>query len=78
MKNAKSEESRGKKDEFRGKIPQLKSAEKPTFCGSARNSTARGKLWALILSCCSFYLEFTSLTESIVTNELHAFAQQTA
>src|SRR6218665_1784209 len=28
-----------------------------------------------ILSCCSFYLEFTSLADSAVTKELHAFAQ---
>src|SRR6218665_2041631 len=27
-----------------------------------------------ILSCCSFYLEFTSLADSVVTKELHAFA----
>src|SRR6218665_3029910 len=27
-----------------------------------------------ILRCCSFYLEFTSLADSIVTKELHAFA----
>src|SRR6218665_2072960 len=27
-----------------------------------------------ILCCCSFYLEFTSLADSIVTKELHAFA----
>src|SRR6218665_2369585 len=27
-----------------------------------------------ILGCCSFYLEFTSLADSIVTNELHAIA----
>src|SRR6218665_991853 len=31
-----------------------------------------------ILSCCSFYLEFTSLADSAVTKELHAFALQTA
>ena len=31
-----------------------------------------------ILSCCSFYLEFTSLTDSVVTKELHAFALQAA
>src|SRR6218665_2241242 len=29
-----------------------------------------------ILSCCSLYREFTSLTDSIVTIELHAFALQ--
>src|SRR6218665_1401572 len=27
-----------------------------------------------ILSCCSFYLEFTSLADSAVAKELHAFA----
>src|SRR6218665_2494374 len=27
-----------------------------------------------ILNCCSFYLEFTSLVDSIVAKELHAFA----
>src|SRR6218665_2984152 len=31
-----------------------------------------------ILSCCSFYLEFTSLTDSVVTKELHTFALQAA
>src|SRR6218665_3883275 len=31
-----------------------------------------------ILSCCSFYLEFTSLPDSVVTKELHAFALQAA
>src|SRR6218665_2305323 len=31
-----------------------------------------------ILSCCSFYLEFTSLADSAVTKELHAFALQAA
>src|SRR6218665_224413 len=31
-----------------------------------------------IFSCCSFYLEFTSLTDSIVTKELHTFALQAA
>src|SRR6218665_3932448 len=31
-----------------------------------------------ILSCCSFYLEFTSLADSVVTKELHAFALQAA
>src|SRR6218665_1992546 len=31
-----------------------------------------------ILSCCSFYLEFTSLADSIVTKKLHAFALQAA
>src|SRR6218665_2602813 len=29
-----------------------------------------------ILSCCSFYLEFTSLADSVVTKEPHAFALQ--
>src|SRR6218665_1199524 len=31
-----------------------------------------------ILSCCSFYLEITSLADSVVTKELHAFALQDA
>jgi len=31
-----------------------------------------------ILNCCSFYLDFTSLADSIVTKELHAFALQAA
>src|SRR6218665_3955757 len=33
---------------------------------------------SFILSCCSFYLEFTSPADSAVTKELHAFALQTA
>src|SRR6218665_3383573 len=31
-----------------------------------------------ILSCCSFYLEFTCLADLVVTKELHAFALQAA
>src|SRR6218665_1053392 len=31
-----------------------------------------------ILSCCSFHLEFTPLTDLIATNELHTFVLQTA
>src|SRR6218665_3622685 len=31
-----------------------------------------------IHSCCSFYLEFTSLADSVVTKELHIFALQAA
>src|SRR6218665_2367204 len=31
-----------------------------------------------ILGGCSFYLEFTSFADSVVTNELHAFALQAA
>ena len=49
-KNSCSNEKRQiprQKDEFHVKIPRLNSAAK--FCGSARNSAGRWKLWALVV-----------------------------
>ena len=50
MKNVKFRGIPRQKDEFRGKFRGSNSAEKPKFRGSARNSAARGKLWALHIS----------------------------
>ena len=35
---------------FRGKNPKFRGKKKPKFRGPARNSAARGKLWALLMS----------------------------
>ena len=49
MKNVKFRGMPRTKDEFRGKFRGSNTAEKPKFRGSAQNSAARGKLWALII-----------------------------
>src|SRR6218665_1125321 len=46
------------------------------FCWQTLSSPCKHLDFAApcIFSCCSFYLEFTSLADSIVIKELHAFA----
>ena len=43
MKNVKYRGIPRQKDEFRGSIPRLNTAEKPKFRGTARNSAGRGQ-----------------------------------
>ena len=66
MKNVKFRGTPRQKDEFRGEIQRWNSAEKPKFCGSARNSVGRGKLWALIISD-AVRIYFTSMTAKDLT-----------
>src|SRR6218665_765848 len=46
------------------------------FCWQTLSSPCKHLDYAAscILSCCYFYLEFTSLADSVVTKELHTFA----
>src|SRR6218665_281795 len=50
------------------------------FCWQTLNSQCKHLDYEVscILNCCSFYLEITSLADSIVTKELYAFALQAA